>query len=65
MNSVGFLGKFGGGSVANCITDEYAANFQIENRLKDQRYQEMRHKAAQFNFRATTNAQEARIRNTQ
>jgi hypothetical protein len=35
LNARGFLGKVGGGSVANCITDEYAANFLIENRLKD------------------------------
>ena len=64
MNARGFLGKVGGGSVANCITEEYAANFLLENRMKDMRIQEMKTKAAQFNFRGTTNAQEARLKNT-
>lgn len=38
INSRGFIGKIGGGNVANCIQNSYEKDFIVEARLRDLRY---------------------------
>jgi hypothetical protein len=40
INSRGFIGKVGGGNVANCIQNNYEKDFITEAKLRDLRYQE-------------------------
>jgi len=54
INSRGFIGKVGGGNVANCIQNSYEKDFIVEARLRDLRYQEHSARQKGFDFRGTT-----------